>query len=69
MVQLSQRLLCLCVDLVALRIGEVLRVFICGYGGIVCARELLPSRRWCSGKVALPYRLEIRVELCDMCSL
>lgn len=61
MIQLAQRLLCLCVDLVALRIGEVLGVFVRDRGGIVGARKLLPSWWWCSGEIALPYRLEVCV--------
>lgn len=69
MVQLSQRLLCLGIDLIALRIGQVLRVFVCGRGGIVDARKLLPSRRGRSGEIALSYGLQVCVKLCYVCSL
>ena len=60
--QLSQRLFRLGVNLVTLRIVEVLRVF-------VRSRNLLSPWRWYNRKVALPYRLEIRVKLRDVCAL
>jgi hypothetical protein len=68
MIQLSQRLLRGRINLRALGISEVFAVFVCR-GGTVRSRILLAPWRICRREITLPYRFQVIVKLCDVCSL